>query len=354
MRNDKLQVGIIGLGNIARDRHLPAWNHVPFVEVAALADTSEAALQKAAALRPDARQFSDWQELIALDDLDIVDICTPTALHAPMALAAMNRGKHVLCEKPLAANLAEVDELAAMAQTAGKLLMTGQVFRFLPVSAQLFAQIQDGRLGEIYFTRAQWLRRRRLPPAATFIQRSLSGGGPLLDIGVHVLDLACWFLGFPEPVSVTAFTSDRLAHRMDLGSEWGDWPRERFDVEDFAAGMIRFANGSVLTLEASWLGFTPDDELMRIQCLGTEAGLVWPDGVLVGESQNVPWTMRLDKAQERHGFDEQIRQFAVAVRDAGPSPVPVSQTRIVIQILEAMYRSAQAGREIRLQGTGGI
>lgn len=346
MRDGKLQVGIIGLGGIARDRHLPAWNHVPFAEVAALADISPEAVKRAAALRPAASQFTDWRELVAVPGLDAIDICTPTALHAEMTEAALNAGLHVLCEKPLCGTVAEADVLAATARKAGRLLMTGQVFRFLPVSRQLKALVASGRVGDIYYTRAQWLRRRRLPPHATFIQRQYSGGGPLLDIGVHVLDLACWLQNFPDPVTASAFTSARLGPRADLGSEWGEWKREAFDVEDFAAGFVRFANGSVLVLETSWMGFQTEEDLMRVQCYGTASGLTWPDGVLVGETDREPWTMRLEKGEDRHGFDEQILRFATAARDGLPSPVPVEQTRQVIRILEGLYRSAALGREV--------
>ena len=124
--------------------------------------------------------------------------------------------------------------------------------------------------------------------------------------------------------------------------------REHFDVEDFAAGMIRFRDGSVLVLETSWLGFQSEDELMRVQCFGDTSGLIWPEGVLVGETDRVPWTIRLDKSDERSGFDEQMLRFATAVRDGLASPVPVEQTRTVIRILEGLDRSAQAKREVEL------
>jgi predicted dehydrogenase len=348
MHNGTLRVGLIGLGNIARDRHLPAWNHVPFAQVVALADISPDALAKAGALRPDARRFTDWRELMAMSDLDAVDICTPTTLHTPMALEALSRGLHVICEKPLAATSAEVDQLREAADAAGTLLMTAQVFRFLPVSLQLKALIQEGRFGELYYTRAQWLRRRRLPPNVTFTRRELSGGGPLLDIGIHVLDLACWFLDFPEPITASAVTATKLAHRPDLGSEWGEWHREQFDVEDFAAGVVRFADGRTLMLETSWLAFQSEEELMRVQCYGTSAGLSWPDGVVVGETDRVPWTMRLEKSDDRRGFDDQILKFATAIRDNLSSPVPADQTRKVIRIIEGLYLAAAAHREVSL------
>ncbi len=195
MCKGKLQVGIIGVGGIGRDQHLPGWAKVPFAEVTAVADLSEEALQRAVHGTAIAHCFHDWHDLVKLDGLDIVDICTPNRTHAPIALAALEAGKHVLCEKPLATTAAEVRSMMDAAQQANKLLMAGQHLRFDPACRQVKAIIDGGMLGDIYYTRAQWLRRRMLPPRNTFIEHHLSGGGCALDIGVHVLDLAYWFLG---------------------------------------------------------------------------------------------------------------------------------------------------------------
>jgi predicted dehydrogenase len=352
VRDGKLQVGIIGVGGIGRDQHLPGWAKVPFTEVLAVADVSQEAMDRVGQVLPVSHRFQDWHQLIRLPDLDVVDICTPNQTHAPITLAALQSGKHVLCEKPLATTAAEVRRLRDAARQAGRLLMTGQHFRFDPVSRQFKALIDGGMLGEVYYTRAQWLRRRLLPPRATFIEQRLSGGGAALDIGVHVLDLACWFLGAPEPVSVSAFLGARLAHRPDLTGGWGDWDRQRFDVEDFAAGFVRFAGGATLTLEASWLAFQPERELIRLQCFGTRGGAVWPDGLVSGETNRAPWDLRLHEAPKSSTHHEEILQFALAVRDGLPSPVPVEETLKVTRILEGFYRSAQARREVTLDEEG--
>jgi predicted dehydrogenase len=210
--------------------------------------------------------------------------------------------------------------------------------------------VEDGALGEVYYTRATWLRRRFVPVRPTFIERKLSGGGPGFDIGVHVLDLGYWFMGAPAPLSVVATTSSQLSKRPDLGGGWGDWERERFDVEDFAAGFVRFANGAVLVLEASWLLFQPEAELIRLQCFGSKGGLVWPDGIIVGETNRIPWDQRLHDKSGAPAHSEAIRQFAEAVRDGRPSPVPIAETLSVIRILEGLYQSAATKREVLLEG----
>jgi predicted dehydrogenase len=349
VRDGKLQVGVIGVGGIGHDQHLPGWAKVPFAEVRAIADVSQTALDRVHRETPVPHRFLDWHDLVRLPEVDIVDVCTPNRTHAPITLAALERGKHVLCEKPLATSSVEVRTMRDAARRSGRLLMAAQHLRFDPASRRLKALIDGGLLGEIYYARAQWLRRRLLPPRVTFIEQRLSGGGPGLDLGVHVLDLVYWFLGAPQPVSVSACTDARLAHRDDLTSAWGDWDRERFDVEDFAAAFIRFANGAALTLEASWLLFQPERELTRLQCYGTRGGAVWPDGVVAGETNRAPWDLRLEDLPKASAHHEEILQFALAVRDGLPSPIPVEESLNVTRMLEAVYRSAQTRREVVLE-----
>ncbi|HEV3238516.1 MAG TPA: Gfo/Idh/MocA family oxidoreductase [Gemmataceae bacterium] len=344
-----LKVGIIGVGGIGRDQHIPGWSKVPFAEIIAAADTSEAARHDAATKVPGIRTFSDWQDLLKLGEIDIVDICTPNQTHCPIALAALSAGKHVICEKPLATTASEVRQMRDAAVKAKRLIMTAQHFRFDASSRRVKALIDGGLLGDIYYTRAQWLRRRLLPPRSTFIEKRLSGGGTAVDIGVHILDLAYWFLGAPKPVSVSAQIEVRQGLREDLSSAWGEWDRKLIDVEDFAAALIRFDNGTTLMLETSWLSFQPESETIRLQCFGSKAGLTWPDGVVVGETNKVPWTMRVEETPKNSAHHEEILQFAEAVRLGKPSPVSIEETLAVTTILEAIYRSGTERREVALE-----
>src|SRR5262249_34799342 len=150
------------------------------------------------------------------------------------------------------------------------------------------------------------------------------------DIGVHVLDLAFWFMGCPKPVGVSAALGPHLARRSDLASEWGDWERPAIEVEDFAAAFVRFANGATIMLESSWLAFQPERETIRLQCYGTRGGLVWPDGVVCGETNRVPWDRRLRDVPRNRAHHDAIRAFAEAIRDGASSPIPVEQTLEVI------------------------
>jgi len=344
-----LKVGIIGVGDIARGQHLAGWAKVPFADVVAAADTSEAARMDAVTRVPGILTFSDWRDLVAIPDLDIVDICTPNQTHCPITLAALSAGKHVLCEKPLATTADEVRLMRDASTKANRLVMAAQHYRFDPASMQIKALIDGGLLGDIYYSRAQWMRRRLLPPRPTFIEKRLSGGGAAVDIGVHILDLAYWFLGAPTPVSVSAQVDTRQSLREDLSSSWGEWDRKLVDVEDFAVAFVRLDNGASLTLETSWMSFQPERETIKLQCYGSKAGVIWPDGILVGETNKVPWDMRLTESTKGTPHHEEILQFALAVRDRMPSPVPIEETLNVIRILEAIYQSGQEGREVTIE-----
>jgi predicted dehydrogenase len=351
MQSRKLRVGVIGVGGIGRDQHLPAWASVPFVELTAAADLNEAVLQRSADQFSVPHRFTDWRDLVQ-HDLDIIDVCTPNQTHLPITLAALRAGKHVLCEKPLATSATDVRKLSKAARTAGRLVMAAQNFRFEAASVELKKRADAGVFGEIYYARAQWLRRRLLPARPTFIDKALSGGGPMLDLGVHLIDLAYWLMGAPEPVSVSATAGTHLARNPDVGGAWGDWDHERFDVEDFAAGFVRFANGATLSVETSWLAFQPAEETVRLQCYGTHGGAVWPETVLTGETNRQPWTRQLEGLPKKTSYRNQALAFATAVRDGLPAPVPVEETLNVLRIIDGFYKSAKLGREITLRPAG--
>jgi predicted dehydrogenase len=272
-------------------------------------------------------------------------------MHAEISIAALEAGKHVLCEKPMATTRAQAAEMIETADRSGRKLMIAHHMRFESGVRQLRQSLEQFPLGDVYYCRAQWLRRRRLPARPGFTVRSQSGGGSLYDLGVHMLDLGLWMMGHPQVVSVSGATFDWLARRRDdIGSEWGQWDPTTIDVEDFAVGMVRFANGSVLNLEASWLGFQPEDEFWRLQLFGTQAGVVWPPTQISGETRGKPWDIRPTEPAKDKPHHEEIRQFARAILDDVEVPVPPRQTGNNIAILEGLYRSALEGREVPVEG----
>lgn len=348
MSTRKFRVGVIGAGGIAQGVHIPGWLALPDVEVFAVADVHEPTARKAGDLAGAAHRFTDWRELMALD-LDAVDICTPNKLHTPVVLAALESGKHVLCEKPLAVTTAEVREMGEAAERTGKLLCTVQNQRFRAETLAVKHWAEGGNLGEVYHARVRAMRRALLPGRPGFIDEKLSGGGPCMDIGVHALDAALWVMGFPKPVRISGTAKVNFAKGHKIPGKWGDWDRAMFSVEDFAAAFVHFDNGATMTLEAAWLGHQEEDEDFSFQLFGSEAGVHWPAGKFSTVSKGafvdgkLSWPHRVEKPHA-----QQIAAFHRAILEGAPSPVPWRETLQVIKILECVYESQKQGREIVL------
>ena len=347
-----LKVAVIGTGGISRT-HMPGWEASPFTEVVAAADVNASALEDFGRKFGVERLYTDTNEIFGAPDIDIVDICTPNRLHTPLVLSALAAGKNVICEKPLAPTPDEIRLMIDARDRAGKLLMTAQHFRFKASSQAMKREIDAGELGDIYHARAWMLRRNGLIPTSTFIRRELSGGGPGIDIGVHILDLTLWLMGNPQPVAVTGTSRTALALRDGGDTVWRDAPIPKdMDVEDFAAAFVRFDNGATLMLEVSWLlHHDTEDEDMQMWLYGTEGGCHWPKS----EFYNTNYTtrqlynrkLRLTKdGMEPHAAE--CVAFAKAVHEGLPSPVPPEQSMQVMTILDGIYRSQIEGREILL------
>lgn len=350
MKTD-LTVGIIGAGGISRTRHVAGWKSLASkgVRIAAVADVDKARAAHLADEVGAKHVFTDYKRLVALRDVDIVDICTPTYVHKMQSIVALQAGKHVLCEKPMCLNPTEGHAIIEAVKKSGRKFMVAQHMRFSLAAQSAKKVMAGGELGDIYHARCHWLRRRLLPTATTFISKRLSGGGPLLDIGCHILDLALHFMGFPKPVAVSGSTMARLAHSPDLFSEWGEWDRKKFDVEDYACGMIRFANHATLMLEVGWLLNMDKREEISMRLFGTEAGFSYPELILHGQSHGVVTDTTLTGiADELHPHTREIQAFYDCIINDLPSPVPADQNIHVIQIIWALYQSASKRKEIRL------
>ncbi|MBZ0289873.1 MAG: Gfo/Idh/MocA family oxidoreductase, partial [Anaerolineae bacterium] len=271
------KVGLIGTGGISRT-HMPGWRDSGITEVVAGSDVSVPALEKWGETWGVAKLSPHPEDLINDPDIDIIDICTPNNYHAPLAIAALNAGKHVICEKPLAPTPKEIRDMIAARDRSGKLLMTAQHFRFHGNSRALKAEIDSGTLGDIYHARGWMLRRSAMLPRPGFVYKAQASGGACIDIGVHILDLTLWMMGNPQPVAVTGVSRSELAFHKGAFSVWSADPiPEDMDVEEFAAAFVRFANGATLMLEVSWLLHhnTPSED-MQMWLYGTGGGAHWP------------------------------------------------------------------------------
>ena len=349
--SNPLKVGIIGVGGIAGS-HFPGWKASEHAEMVAFADPVEAVLEAKAKEQGITKTYSKPADLIDDPDIDIIDICTPSAYHAPLAIAALEAGKHVICEKPLAPTPKDIDDMIAARDKSGKMLMTAQHFRFQKDTQALKREIDSGILGDVYHARSWMLRRNWLPVRPGFIYKKNSGGGPCIDIGVHILDLTLWMMGHPKPVAVSGVTQDKLSRIPGAFSAWGGEIPQDMDVEEFASAFVRFDNGATLILEVSWmLHHATTGEDMQMWLYGTQSGSHWPSSTLV-TSQND--TKRLHDIQlnkvgggmEAHAAE--CVAFAKAIADGAPSPVPAEDSRDVQLILNGLYQSAAEGKEVRL------
>ncbi|MCG3179153.1 MAG: Myo-inositol 2-dehydrogenase [Phycisphaerae bacterium] len=344
----KLRIAILGTGGIA-GAHLRGYRNISEAEIVAACDVRADAVKKAAEEYQIPRTETDYRRVLAMKDVDAVDICTPNAYHMPMTVAALRAGKHVLCEKPLAITTAEVKKMIAARDKSRKMLMCAQHQRFVAPSLALKALLGGGTLGEVYFARAWANRRRQVPGWGNFIQKKVAGGGPCIDIGVHILDLTMHLMENFKPVSVTGVTCDKLGRNPKLMNQWGEYDRKKFDVEDFAAGFVRFANGAALSLECSFM-LNEKDPTMRCSVFGTKAGAMWPEMEIIGESNRVLTDTKIAYTPKNAppGHEQECRVFAQAVLGGDKSPVPAEQSLAVVSILESLYKSAATGKEVKV------
>jgi predicted dehydrogenase len=348
----KLKVGLIGLGGIA-NTHVPGWQASPYAEVVAGSDIRPEVFDTWKQKYGISRFYENFNDLIADPELDIIDICSPNMFHTEQAVAALNAGKHVICEKPLAPTPADIRKMIEARDRSGKLLMTAQHFRFRGISQAAKAEIDNGVLGDVYHARAWMLRRCLLPNRDTFIKKSHSGGGPTIDIGVHILDLTLWLMGHPKPVAVSGVAKTALAHRPGAFTMWGrSTVLPEMDVEDFAAAFVRFDNGATLMLEVSWLlHHNTTGEEAKVWLYGTEGGLEWPSDTLMTSNYATKQLLTAtlgatSDTMEPHALE--CVEFAKAVAEGLPSPVPAEQSLMVQSILDGIYRSQEMGAEVKI------
>lgn len=349
MKKRKMKIGIIGTGGVARILHLPGIKKLNNVEVIAAADTREEAASSFAKDFGIPHVFRDYRHILEMKEVDIVDICTPNCFHHPITIDSLNAGKHVICEKPIAINVEQVKEMIAAAKKNRKKLMSIQHHRFRPEVQRIKSMILEGVLGDMYFARAHALRRRGVPTSITFIKKSVAGGGPMFDIGVHILDLTYWLMGCPGVKSVTGMIVRKLAGQKDIRGDFGEWDRSVYDVEDFAAGFIKFKNGSALNLETSFLLNMSEKEIFNTQIFGTKGGLSLPWGrspEIYMEKEGIHLTTQITGAPEVSMHGEQIRAFVKSVMEDKSVPVPPEESLEVIRIIESIYLSARTGKEI--------
>lgn len=354
----KLKIAVIGAGGIASFAHMPGYANMKNVEVVALCDIN---LEKAKAMAEKynvPQVFENYEDVLELPELDAIDICTPNYLHSVIAVAALEKGLHVFCEKPDAVSVAEAEKMKAAAERNGKVLMVMRNNRYMQISSFLKKYIDDGRMGGIYAARCGWQRRRGIPgKGGWFTTKAQSGGGPLIDLGVHMIDLTMWLMGNPKPVAVTGCTYNKFADNDvsdSVNSDFGEKNAEGiFDVEDLAMGFIRFDNGACLQLEFSWAS-NVKEETRFFELRGEKAGASWSSAQNKLEiyeeeyGKTVDYLPNIDNNAGVQIHEANLRHF-VDVLLNGTEPMFVPQQGVnMVKILEALYESAKTGREVSL------
>ncbi|MEM4805586.1 MAG: Gfo/Idh/MocA family oxidoreductase [Thermofilaceae archaeon] len=345
----KIRVGIIGAGGIANN-HAHYYREIPDVELAAVADVNVERAREFA-LRwgvPPEGVFQDYREMLDSVKLDAVSVCTPHAVHAKPSIEALQRGVHVLVEKPMASSGAEALEMYRAAKASGKILMVGFQTRWSPELRTARSIVMSGALGRVYYGEATLGGRRRgIPGSPTFLKRELAGGGALLDIGCYALDNMMYVLGHPIPRTVSAVTVAAIGPQKEAVVEggWG-WDPSTFEVEDFVAAFIRFEGGLTIVLKESWAMHA--NTLGSPFILGTKGGLRLSPLELYRDEfgRMTTTTFMLPQVDI---YRERIRNFIEAVRRGGPSPIDPREIVMEMFIIDAIYESAAKGREVEVK-----
>jgi predicted dehydrogenase len=350
----ELGIGIIGSGGIARGAHLPGYKAAESmgVRVVACADVNEETAKQTAEQFGVPHVYTDYRELLARDDIQAVSVCTPNYLHKQPTIDALEAGKHVLCEKPLAMNAEEARAMVEASHRTGKKLQVGLHTRFNSSAQAIKRFIDAGEMGDVYFARAQAIRRRGIPAWGVFTQKDKQGGGPLIDIGVHILDLTLWLMGHPKPTYCSGQTYAKFGHREGVVGLLGQWDPKIFSVEDFAVGLVRFENGATLVLESAFCANQEQREIFNTDLYGSEGGASYNPCKMFFERHQtlIDATPAFLPTVKPH--EEEVKAFCKAILEDTPVPVPGEHGLMATEILDAIYRSSEVGREVPVGSAG--
>lgn len=374
MKNGKLQVAIIGCGGIANQKHMPALKgQADKCDMAAFCDIKVERAEKAAAEygAEGAKVYSDYRELLKDPEIDVVHVCTPNVAHCPVTCAAFEAGKHVMCEKPMAHNTEAAQKMMDAWKASGKKFTVGYQNRFRVDTQMLHKACEADEFGEIYFAKAHAIRRRAVPTWGVFPDKSQQGGGPLIDIGTHALDITLWCMNNYKPVSVMGSVFEKLGH-LELatqGNMFGPWDPKTYEVEDSAFGYIKFENGATVFLESAWAINMKDSREAACTLCGTKAGAEIVGemaggnatgreynlivngtyhGELVEQKLSEAGTIAFFEGGSSEPKDLECAQWLNCILNDTDPVVKPEQAFVVTQILDAIYRSAAEGKEIKL------
>ena len=350
MAKKTLKVGLIGVGGIAGDQHLPYWKELAAegrAEIVATCDIIPERARRGVEEFGAQKAYLSYKKMLKENAFDVVDVCTQNRWHCPMTVDALEAGANVLCEKPMAMNVGECQQMIGAATTFKKKLMIAQHMRFEPANEKLKEVVDRGTLGTIYTASARYLRRRGIPGWGKFHIKKESLGGPMIDIGVHVLDLAVWLMGCPRPVAVSGKVYRKFGDRPDLeNGEWGrGYPPKEFDVEDYAVAFVRFENDATMMVDVSWAANIPE-EMYGVMILGDKAGVSTNPLAVSGYEQGALLSTRFDWVQKDDGHRREIRHFTECLEENKPVRVQPVESLQIQKIIDAVYLSSRRNREV--------
>ena len=355
---EKVRLGIIGIGNMGSSH---AKNIIegktPDIELTAVADRKEDRRKWAKETLPESvKIFTEGTELMDSKVCDAVIVAVPHYQHPELAIRAFGRHLHVMCEKPMAINTEEAQKMLDAAKRTGKKLTIGYQNRYRPDSWYLKRACDNGDLGEIYYAKAHAIRRRAVPTWGVFLNEEEQGGGPLIDIGTHALDLTLWTMNNYEPKMVVGSVYKKLGDQRESGNAWGDWDPEEFTVEDSAFGYIVMKDGATIVLESSWALNSLDVDEAKTSLCGTKAGADMKGGLRINKVQygkQVVENVNLEAGGvaffdggAANPEDIEARMWIDAVKNDTDVVVKPEQAIVVTKILEAIYQSAREGKPV--------
>jgi predicted dehydrogenase len=346
MSAKKLRMGFIGAGGIAQ-AHMTNLKRFEDVELVAAADVSEASLQRSRNEHGIRNVYRDWKEMLKKEDLQAVSVCTPNGLHMQPTLDAFRAGCHVLVEKPLAMNAKEGQKMLDAAERAGKKLVIAFQWRFHPKTQFIKSMADQGAFGNILFMRCQAIRRRGIPNWGVFGRKELQGGGPMIDIGVHIMEMAHYVMGSPEPVAATGNIFRYIGDKpSDVACMWPKWDHKTYTVEDLAIGHIRFANGAIMQVEASFAAHAKD--AWNFQMMGEKGGVEF-DPLTIRTDEN---GYMIDKTPAFVGdedcFTRKMRAFVDTALHGTPSESSGEAGLMIQKMIDGIYASAAKGKEVSI------
>ena len=353
MARKKYRVAVIGCGDIARTKHLPYWQELEAegrIEIAATCDIVPGRAEVMRETFGARAAYTDYHKLLKEVAPDIVDVCTQNRYHCPATLDALNAGAHVLVEKPMAMNAAECESMIKAAKKNKLQLMVAQHMRFEALAEQFKRSIENGEIGSVYTARAYWLRRRGIPGWGKFHIKKESLGGPLIDIGVHMMDLCVWLMGSPKPIAASGKVYRKFGDRPDLeNGEWGaPYDRKEFDVEDYANAYVRFENDITMQVDVSWAANIPQ-EVSGLNILGDKGGVSTDPAGVYSYRQGALTGMRFDWLPDQEGHRGEIRHFTECLEKKNPVRVQPEESLRIQKIIDAIYESSKKNAEVRIK-----